>query len=154
MIKTNKQLSPEELHGKMEMHEDFILVDVLSSKDYHTAHIQGAVNIPLEELVQKANQWLNRHVDIIVYSANGHCRGAEFAQEKLGKMGFRAWKLNGGLEEWMKEQYPIEGNPNHKPALITQKPNWPEETPKTVEEKPQAQEPKVHEEPGPKKKAA
>lgn len=134
-MKKTKSLTAEEFQAKMSNHEDFMLVDVLSSTDYHAAHIDGATNIPLAELETKAPQWLNKNIDIIVYSANGTCHGAEFAQDLLGKMGYRVWTLGGGIDQWVKNQFSIEGDPNYKPQPITSRPNtWsqPKPTPQTA----------------------
>jgi len=151
-MKKPKQLNLEELKSKMDTHADFILVDVLSPVDYKNAHIKGAINIPLDDLDEKGDQWLNRHIDIIVYSANMQCKGAQFAQEKLGKMGFRCWSLLGGLEAWEKAHYPLEGNPNYKPHKTTDKPksleDKPTEPPKTPETEAKAEAPKPHPIPG------
>lgn len=142
-MKKNKTLTCEELKNKIDTHEDFILVDVLPEADYHKLHLKSAINIPLTDLEAKANQWLSRHIDIIVTSANHICKGAEFAQEILGKMGFRVWTIDGGLEEWVKHQYPIEGDFNYKPhPILTQ--------PASLQPKPSV----TPEQPMPKKKAA
>jgi len=122
-MKKDKHLTSEEFKSKIDNHEDFILVDVLSEQDYHQAHIRGAINIPLVELAVKANQWLHRAIDIIVYSAGPTCKGAEFSQEILGKMGFRVWTLEGGLDNWVKNNFPIEGDPNYKPHPILTRPS-------------------------------
>lgn len=124
----------------MDTQGNFIVVDVLSKEDYAKAHIKGAINIPLDDLESKGDQWLTRQIDIIVYSANEKCKGADFAQEKLGTMGFRVWKLDGGLETWEKAHYPVEGDPNYHPHATTEKP-------KSLQPKP---EPKPSEEAAPK----
>lgn len=121
-MKKTKTITAQELKMKIENHEDFILVDVLTSKDYQKLHISGALNIPLEELETKANQWLNRNIDVIVYSAGPHCKGAELAQQKLSHMGFRTSMLEGGLETWEDLQYSIEGDANYKPKVIQSQP--------------------------------
>ncbi len=133
-MKKNKTLTCEEFKNKIDMHEDFILVDVLSDPDFHKLHISGAINIALADLEAKANQWLSRHIDIIVYSANHICKGAEFAQEILGKMGFRVWTIDGGLEEWGKHQYPTEGDFNYKPQPILTPPASLQPKPASVEQ--------------------
>ena len=129
-MKKNKSYTAQELKAKMDNHEDYMLVDVLNSSDYHKAHIDGATNIPLNELEAKAPQWLNRNIDIVLYSANGTCKGAEFAQDLLGKMGYRAWTLEGGVDQWIQNQFGIEGDPNYKPQPIFSRPSaWSQPSP-------------------------
>jgi rhodanese-related sulfurtransferase len=135
-MKKEKTLTSEELKAKIDNHEDFILVDVLPHSDYARTHIQGAINIPLEELETKANQWLSHQIDIIIYSAGPRCRGGEFAQEYLAAHGFRAWRLHEGLEEWARKLYPLEGDPNYKPHDIVMNPLAPK-PPKTETKPPQ-----------------
>jgi rhodanese-related sulfurtransferase len=44
------------------------LVDVLSPESYATAHLPGAVNIPLADVTRRANEILpDRHAEIVVY---------------------------------------------------------------------------------------
>lgn len=148
-MKKQKHLTIEEFKEKMDTHANYILVDVLPKDDYTHAHIKGAINIPLDDLETKANEWLNRHIDIIVYSANAECKGAKFAQEKLGQMGFRCWTVEGGLEAWEKENYPMEGDPHYKPHMTTERPEGFEhpavkevKAPEKEENPPQAEAPK------------
>lgn len=121
-MKKEKILTSDEFNAKIDNHEDFILVDLLPASDYARTHIQGAINIPLEELETKANQWLSHQINIIVYSASPTCHGAEWGQEFLATHGFRVWQLEGGIEEWIKKLYPLEGDPNYKPRNIAHNP--------------------------------
>lgn len=134
-MKKEKVLTSDEFKAKIDNHEDFILVDLLPASDYARTHIQGAINIPLEELETKANQWLSHQIDIIVYSSSPTCHGAEFGQEYLATHGFRVWRLEGGIEEWIRKAYPLEGDPNYKPRDITHNPLTPK--PEAVVKKPQ-----------------
>lgn len=136
-MKKDKVLTSDEFKAKIDNHEDFILVDLLPASDYARTHIQGAINIPLEELETKANQWLSHQIDIIVYSASPTCHGAEWGQEFLATHGFRVWQLEGGLEEWIRKLYPLEGDPNYKPHNIPHNPLAPKsEAPQAPAKKP------------------
>jgi rhodanese-related sulfurtransferase len=45
-----------------------VLVDVLSPESYAVSHIDGAINLPVAEIVSRASAVLpNRHTPIIVY---------------------------------------------------------------------------------------
>ncbi len=169
-MKKEKVLTSDELKAKIDNHEDFILVDVLPHSDYTRAHIQGAINIPLEELEIKAGQWLSHQIDIIVYSTGLRCRGGEFAQEYLAAHGFRVFRLQGGLEEWARKLYPLEGDPNYKPHDIVMNPLAPKPLPTATKppqpgithppkpgnivQTPAPKPPELQQKPVPKKKAA
>jgi rhodanese-related sulfurtransferase len=43
------------------------IVDVLPSHEYDTAHIQGAVHIPLGRLIREATAALERKRPVVVY---------------------------------------------------------------------------------------
>ncbi len=43
------------------------LVEVLPAKEYETAHIRGAINIPLAKLAARAASELSRAEPVIVY---------------------------------------------------------------------------------------
>jgi len=119
-MKKPKIITAEELKDKMDSHGNYVLVDVLSPQDFGKAHIKGAMNIPLAEIEAKGSEWLNRNMDVIVYSDGPNCNGASFAQAHLQRLGFRTWSLVGGLETWAQKGYPIDGDPNYKAHPIKQ----------------------------------
>ncbi|OGQ14499.1 MAG: hypothetical protein A3B70_08290 [Deltaproteobacteria bacterium RIFCSPHIGHO2_02_FULL_40_11] len=119
-MKKPKTLTPQELKDKMDAQAAFMLVDVLPEAVHQRTHLKGSINIPLHEIETKGSQWLNRNIDIIVYSAGPNCKAAQFAQEHLIKMGYRVWKLEGGLEAWENQHYPLDGDPNFKPQAVTE----------------------------------
>ncbi|MBF0252739.1 MAG: rhodanese-like domain-containing protein [Candidatus Omnitrophica bacterium] len=81
----------------------FTIVDVRPSTDYDTAHIPGAVNIPLRELGYRLYE-LKKTDDIITYCQLG--LQSKIAAQVLANAGFKdVYNLTGGFIAWT---YPIE----------------------------------------------
>jgi rhodanese-related sulfurtransferase len=61
------EISREELHRRLHTHS-LTIVDVLPSVSYAEAHIPGALNLPLEELADRAREMLpDPAAEIAVY---------------------------------------------------------------------------------------
>ena len=69
------------------------LVDVRSEMEYRLSHLDGAVNIPLEELRSRLDE-LDRDKPVVVYCKIG--RRSYMAARILGHHGFRVRSLAGG----------------------------------------------------------
>ena len=90
--------------------EKFTLVDVLSEESYKEGHIPGAINIPLGDLGQMAERYLDKQDTIVVYCGSYSCQKSTKATRKLPEMdyektldfkaGKRGWQHAGlGLEK-------------------------------------------------------
>lgn len=105
-----KQISSKELKEKItKQEEEFTLIDLRTKEKYHNEKIEGAVNIPLDNLESKiSNQtfWENEYMyppedstQIIVYGAN-ELTGIKAAR-LLSEKGFKnVLYLKGGYEKY------------------------------------------------------
>ncbi len=73
----------------------YTLVDVRSEIEYRNGHIQGAINIPLDDLRQRHGE-LDKEKNIVVYCQVG-LRGY-IADRILSQYGFRALNVTGGYK--------------------------------------------------------
>ncbi len=74
------------------------LIDVRSPGEYAMGHIQGAENVPVEQITQVAGSW-DRSRPVIVYCATGS-RSYNAAQW-LASNGFKkVYDLKAGVEAW------------------------------------------------------
>lgn len=76
-----------------------MLIDIRSSQEYVTGHMEGAENIPLNKLPKKINK-LDKEQPIVIVCRNG-ARGRE-AVDLLQNAGFDASNLVGGIMNWRK----------------------------------------------------
>ncbi len=82
-------------------------LDVRTPIEYQSGHVPGATLIPLDELGQRAGE-LPVGEPILIYCRSGN-RSLE-AMNLLGSIGFmNLSSMNGGMQEWVIDGYPIEG---------------------------------------------
>ncbi len=61
-------ISREELKGKMDRGDDFVLVDTLAEEYYRHSRLPGAINLPAAEVRERAPERLpDKDADIVVY---------------------------------------------------------------------------------------
>ena len=92
-----------------------LMVDLRTPPEFAIAHLPGAVNIPLSELVKRLNEVrpAEGH-DLLIYCLNGsRTRQAEPLLYAHDINDF--YHLEGSLEGWLQKNYPIEkGGVNKK----------------------------------------
>lgn len=90
--------------------QDLVTVlDVRPREEYESGHVQGAINIPIEELEQYLEH-LDPNQEIVAYCRGPHCILAFDAVAQLRKKGFQARRLEKGYPEWKIAGLPIEEN--------------------------------------------
>lgn len=87
------------------------VLDVRPEDEFDTAHIPGAVNIPVKQLSKRLSE-LPPDQEIIAYCRGAYCVFAFEAVSTLREMGFTARRLDEGYPEWKAAGLPIEGNAN------------------------------------------
>ena len=68
MVKT---ISRDELKGKIDRRDQFLLVETLPVTAYHHAHLPGAINLPPDKVTELAPTLLpDKNAEIVVYCAS------------------------------------------------------------------------------------
>ncbi len=104
-IRRGSVITVDTLISKLDNNHDFLLLDVRTSDEFtgEPAHIPGAVNIPLEQLITRISEieeYLERTITVICRT---HKRSAKAAQI-LTKNGFTDVHIViGGMTEWYKK---------------------------------------------------
>ena len=85
------------------------LLDIRTAKEFEeTGRIEGAVNIPLQELFASLDQLPAKDTTIVIYCVSGH-RGS-IALMGLQLLGYeKTVNLGGGLNAWKAAKFPVEG---------------------------------------------
>jgi rhodanese-related sulfurtransferase len=105
------KISSQELKKKIDRGDHFILVDARDTNSYESEHMMGAISLPLSEVDEKADQLLDRSVDVIVYCNSLACLTSANEVKKLKQMGFRnVQHYAGGIQDWKKAGYPTESS--------------------------------------------
>jgi rhodanese-related sulfurtransferase len=92
------KINAEELHNKMNLGEEFILLDVRDPLDVERESLPGAVQMLITEMTDKNLEKLNKDLEIVTYSENQGCPASGIAAEKLEKAGFKAIDHPGALK--------------------------------------------------------
>jgi NADPH-dependent 2,4-dienoyl-CoA reductase/sulfur reductase-like enzyme/rhodanese-related sulfurtransferase len=95
-----RQIDVEELKNMIKNKQDITILDVRTKKEFDMGHIEGALNIPIDELRGNFDK-LDRNSKIVV-----HCRTSYRSYQAyliLKNSGFEnVWNLNGSYLSWMR----------------------------------------------------
>ena len=89
---------------------DVTLIDVRPREEYVTAHIPGAISVPLGDLGKRLGE-LQRRRDIVAYCRGPYCVMALDAVDLLRRKGFHAHRMEHGVPEWRAEGWHVETGP-------------------------------------------
>lgn len=82
-----------------------VLLDARPREQFNSAHIPGAISMPLNEIPAYADQ-LDRNQLIVTYCGNYHCPISTKAATELMSLGFtNVWDYKGGIKEWQEKGY-------------------------------------------------
>lgn len=83
----------------MDREEGYIILDTRAQEEYDESHIPGAILIPHDEILEKAESVLaDKNQLILVYCRSG--RRSKLAAEDLLKLGYTNIKEFGGILDW------------------------------------------------------
>jgi glyoxylase-like metal-dependent hydrolase (beta-lactamase superfamily II)/rhodanese-related sulfurtransferase len=99
------QISVHELKMRLEMKKISYLIDVRTKPEWEQFHIEGAIHIPLSEILEgKVN--LPKDQEIVTYCRSGY-RG-NIAASHMKRLGFENVKnLSGAITAWINAGYPV-----------------------------------------------
>jgi len=96
-------LDSEEAYEMLQKPDDVLLIDVRERNEYNNEHLQGAKNIPLNQMEKQVGK-LPRDKDIVIYCLTG-ARSIR-AIRMLEVAGFtRLFHMHQGLRGWNKKGY-------------------------------------------------
>ncbi|MEC4677438.1 MAG: rhodanese-like domain-containing protein [Nitrospirota bacterium] len=106
----NKVITREQIKDNLDQKKNMIIVEALPKKYFDTEHLPGALNIPHDEIGQKASEILpEKDAFIVVYCASTGCENSKIATDTLRKMGYtNAFEYVEGKEHWLEKEFPVE----------------------------------------------
>lgn len=93
-------LSMDEVTEKVD-NESIILVDLRSKEEFETGHIPGAISMPMDKLDTMIRE-LPKNAEVIAYCQGPVCAYSAIAVEKLQQAGFKAFRMDAGINEWQR----------------------------------------------------
>lgn len=97
---TYKNITAEE--AKEMMKGDVVILDVRTNEEYQKSYIEGAINIPLNEITENNKHLPKKEETILVYCQSGN-RSKQAAQ-KLVDLGYTNVYNFGGINKWKYEK--------------------------------------------------
>jgi len=91
-------ITSDEAYNMISENQDIIILDVRSDYEYESGHIEGAINVPLDEIETFKDITDDKDVKVLVYCASGN--RSKSASEKLVKLGYTEIYNFGGLDNW------------------------------------------------------
>ncbi len=101
-------ISKEELWSRIQSN-GVIVLDVRPEEEFSSAHIPGAISIPLSELRERLNE-IPHDREIIAYCRGPYCVLSPEAIKILRDEGYVASRLEDGLPEWREAGFSVEKN--------------------------------------------
>ena len=91
--------SPEQVNSMQEaVSSGGLLLDVRSTREFSSHHLEGAVNIPVSELGSRLDELGDKERSIVVYCASG--ARSKAASKLLGEKGFTRVQDLGSWRNW------------------------------------------------------
>ena len=95
-----ERLSAEEAQLYMSYEAEYLILDVRSREDYEKGHLDEAVNIEYDSIVEKADDVLkDRGITVYVYGEDSAQSCA--AAQKLSDIGYNSISEIGGYLDWL-----------------------------------------------------
>ena len=95
-------ITQEEAKNIMDTQGGYIILDTRAQDEYDEGHIPGAIVIPHDEILEKAEEILtDKDQLILVYCRSG--RRSKLAAEDLVTLGYTNIKEFGGIIDWQYE---------------------------------------------------
>lgn len=109
---TLEPLGATELLARMRS-DDVVIVDVRPEDEYGSAHIPGALSIPVSELEQRLSE-LTPEKEIVAYCRGPYCIMSLKAVAILRSRGFRVRRLADGVPDWRLAGYDVSRGAEHE----------------------------------------
>jgi len=88
--------------------EDALLIDVRTDEEFQSLHIPESLSLPLDQLEEQM-EFIPINLDLVVVCRSGNRSGE--GRDLLLDAGFpRVTSMEGGLVEWVRAGYPLEGD--------------------------------------------
>ena len=91
-------MEEKQMSIKQEVAKGALMVDVRTPEEFASGHIDGAINIPYDQIEAKrsALDKVKKDENILVYCRSG--RRSEIARQSLNKLGFKNVQNGGGID--------------------------------------------------------
>jgi rhodanese-related sulfurtransferase len=105
-----KAVERDELKAKIDRHESFVLVEILSPEHFRHVHLPGARNMPPDQVKELAPVLIpNKNTEVVTYCAGPTCHASADAARELIALGYTNVRhYAGGKQDWTSAGMPVE----------------------------------------------
>jgi rhodanese-related sulfurtransferase len=100
-------LTPEQVLERLDTDRAPLIVDVRAPVEFGIAHIPGAINVPVEELEGRLDEFRQHDAGVLVYCLNGSRTRQAEAILVAADVPY-VYHLEGTFTAWIRGEYPIE----------------------------------------------
>lgn len=104
------ETDPADAWEDLQAGKPIVIVDARSEASYEERHIAGAINMPHRKMNAITTAGLDRSVTYVVYCDGIGCNASTKGSRNLSALGFTVREMVGGLEWWIRDGFPVEGN--------------------------------------------
>jgi len=103
------ETDPSDVHTDLSREKPgFVVIDTRSAAAFADLHVPGAVSLPARSIDETAIEPLRGRL-AVVYCWASSCNAATKAAAKLSSLGIQVKEMIGGIDAWVREGYPVEG---------------------------------------------
>lgn len=105
-----QMITREQIKERLDSRTPTTIIEALPQSYFDTGHLPGAINLPHDEVREKAPQMLpDKDAFIVVYCANAECRNSAMAAETLRHLGYtQVHEYPEGKKHWREANFPVE----------------------------------------------
>ena len=105
MPNNSLEISPADLHARLQSGEDWQLVDVREDMEFDYCHLPGSLLLPLDELPRRAAE-IRTEGPVVVICHHGvrSARALGYLRQRLGRT--NVLNLRGGVAAWAEQVDP------------------------------------------------
>lgn len=105
-----KAIERDELKGKIDHREPFVLLETLAPEHFRHAHLPGARNAPPDRVKELAPVLIpNKQTEVVTYCSGPTCHASSDAARELKGLGYTNVRhYAGGKQDWTTAGLPVE----------------------------------------------
>jgi rhodanese-related sulfurtransferase len=105
-----KPIERDELKGKIDRRDSFVLLETLAPEHFRNAHLPGARNAPPERVKELATTLIpSKQTEVVTHCAGPTCNASFDAARELTALGYTSVRhYAGGKQDWAFAGLPVE----------------------------------------------
>lgn len=109
-VEAVKPIERDELKGKIDRRESFVLLETLAPEHFRNIHLPSALNAPPERIKELAPVLVpDKQMEVITYCAGPTCHASSDAARELTALGYTNVRhYAGGKQDWTTAGLPVE----------------------------------------------